>query len=184
MSIENISEEVLNKANSLSQDLDSQAKLQVKSFEDELDLELKAFEEDLSSRVREEILVEKRKILSAYDSLAKKEVLSTKSSILDEVLEESLVKLNSLDKKVKLAFFVSLIKKVLKEFKKVDLIFCEKEFVSSLKKEFPKVSFSEGEVQGLIFESSKENFVLDYSFKQILREVFEEKEEEVYSILY
>lgn len=180
MSLDNLSRELLHKAAREKDILKEELKRQKEALEQEMHEEFRLYREKELRRFETELDVRRRDIIGNAKRDAGHQVLSTKTALLAELFSKTLEELEHASGKQReslLAHLVSLAQIHLPEY---DTIYCSKEDEKIVRKLIAKtVKIETAQVKGLRASAKEGKQQLDLSFRTILLELMEEKEEEI-----
>ncbi len=185
MSLDILSKEIIEQAQKEKESFSSQIALQMSDLEKEFETRLDKFKSDFSSKNSSELSYQKSKIIGSYKRDAKHLVLDVKARILKEAFDLTLQKLISLrgeQRKDILSKLVKLAESQI-EFEKV---YCARKDIKHLKELVSsdiKIT-SQEDIEGLIFEANSGKEIVDLTFMQFLKEIFENNEDTIQKRLF
>ena len=184
MSIQTISQDILNKAHDESISINDELNVEMSKMQKEFEIEFLEYRNNLISKFQREYELESKKIHGKYSRESKRIILSAKSKIISKVYSGTEEEIDSLDKHTREKILIKLIKRA-KNLIGYDVVYAsdeDLEFVKS-KVEDAKVKSQKG-LCGLVFETKNGSERLDLSFNALLSEVFEEYRDGLFKILF
>lgn len=185
MSLQNLSKDILLKADLEKENLLKKLEEEKSKLEHEQEVEFERYKQSMISKYERESSSLKFDILGKYNQQAKSVVLDAKAKIITEVFNQAQEKILSFSKKEKEDILLKLLK-LAKEVLNYDVVICSKAdntFVKSKVDKKIKLSVVEN-LNGLKFEANNGKEVLDLSFEKLFQDLFEESQEEVQKILF
>lgn len=186
MSIQSISKEILQKAESEKENYN----IKLKEEEDRLEKEMLERVENEKKKIyakhESELKNTKEKIIGGYKKESKTIVLETKEEIIKNVYENALEKIKSLDKKETEKILEKLLN-IAKQYLEYDTIHVSKQhekFIRSIKEDRKIKVIVEDKLNGLIFTANNNKLKIDLTFETILRDTFENNKEKFLKILF
>ena len=182
MSLQNISRDILSKAKSQAELIDSQTKKEMSSLKVEFESNFENYKESLVSKYDEEFNIAKTKIESKYNGEAKEIVLNTKAKILSQVTSQSISDIHDISKKDREKILSTLIREAKNhiDFDKVYTLKDDIDFVKS--KVNNNIKVIQAKDYGLIFEAKNGKERLGLSFKTLFEDLFSRNEDKVQRI--
>lgn len=185
MSLNNLSKDILLKAEVEKDKIHEQLKANKDALENEFDLKLNSFKDLECSKHKSNIDLNSQKILSFYKKESRKIVLFAKSKIIEDLLDEILDELKELKNADKQILFEKLIQKakILIDFENV---ICNKSDLRLVKNILPEnIKITSVEKQnGLIFESKEGKEILDMTYENLFTEILSENEDKLQKKLF
>lgn len=185
MSLQNLSKDILLKADLEKANLTKQLEEEESNLELEQQQSFEKYKETLTSKYNREYSSLKTNILGKYNKEAKSVVLDAKTKLIEESYTNSLIEINSLNKSDKEKVLANLLK-IAKDVLIYETIICSKNdstFIKSKVDKKIKVLIDEN-LNGLKFEANGGKELLDLSFEKLFQDLFEESQEEIQKILF
>lgn len=185
MSLQDISKEIISKAELQNQEIESQANAEMKTLEQEFVSNFETYKTQVTTKNISEQNMLKAKISSKYNKLAKELELDAKTKILVQVKSKALEKILTLDKSEREVLYKKLIK-LAKNLIKYKIVYTSKTdltLVKTLVSENIEVKSKEN-LHGLIFEIESGLEKLDLNFVSLFEDIFTESEIQTQEILF
>lgn len=172
MSLENVVNEILDKAHKQAEEIQKEGKKEASAILDKArtELEIKQKEaQDNLAKLKEAI---ENKEMASAKLLASKEIQEIKKQLIDETNSVAKKKISGLDYKQKEELLKKLSDKAAKELKEIGTVYAIKEDLPLLKKlcKNSEIKQTEDILGGAIFESKDKSVRVDFSFDQLLEQ--------------
>lgn len=190
MSLNNISKDILLKAEVKKDNLYSQLDTNKNALEDEFESDLKSFKDLEYSKHKSNLDLNSQKVLSFYKKESRKIVLFAKSKVIEDLLDETLIELKSLKNKEKIELFERLIKRAedIIDFERIICNNSDVKLVRGIVKNIEglkKVKVSPVDtLNGLIFESCAGKQILDMTYENLFTEILTDNEDKLQKKLF
>lgn len=186
MSLDILSRDIFLKAQEHKENLEKEQKEEFSRLKDVFNSKILDFKEKLSNKNKTDISIEESKILGKYRTKSKKLILETKNQIIKESLNKSIEAIKKLKPIQREEIYTNLIKTA-KKIEKFDEIICQRKDSKIIKKILKDDNikiFNDNEIEGIICYSNKRNQKIDLTFRNLIFDIFKEKEEEIQKILF
>lgn len=185
MSLDILSRDILLKAQIEKDQFDLELKEEFSDAELACSSKVDIFKSKLAEKYDSDLKIQKEKILGSFKKDAKKEVLLSKSILLNKVYSQVLENFENLKKDQKEEFLKKLILRA-SDIIKFDTIICSKKdykFVKTCVSKDVKIIIDEL-LLGLKFIGNEGKEILDLTYLSLLKEVYDTVEDKVQNVLF
>jgi V/A-type H+-transporting ATPase subunit E len=186
MGIENVAREVKKSAKSEAKKIVKDAEKEAKRIlEEAKKLAEKKVSEAKIRAEKEAARYERREVASTHLS-QKKELLKAEEEAVKQVVEESRRLISAMDKRMRTKLTKRCVQAAMRELPEAALYYCNAQDKQTIGKAFPGLRYA-GSIKvmgGVVLESKDGSVRVDYTFDRILKELEEEKVDEIRSRLF
>lgn len=186
MSIDIISRDILQKANTEKDLIETEFSKEISILEENNKNSIDSFKEKLKAKYELDVSNQKEKILGLYRKESKKEILKVRNQLVKETYDEVFDELSMMKGEEKSKLLSSIINSAKKSGFKFEKIICSKKDSKIVKEIIEKeisITIIE-DMEGLIFVAKSGKEILDMTFQTLLKEAFEKTESKIQKTLF